>query len=829
MRTTANLGFPLALLCLAVAACGPETELGGAPIPNRAPDTEISARPPDLDETTCTVAFSWIGYDPDGYVRGFEWKLSDNGNDGISVQDTMTWDPVTGAPLHPWHAITSGDSTFVVSADRDSFPGEPVNVRRSWESHTFYIRAIDEDGAPDPTPASVNFTATTLSPSAVIALPMVSGNVPFQMSPAVAFMYGGVDPDFGTGLPTRFRYLWKPAIMPNGLIADTYQEVMANFEYFASFDDSAWTTWQPFAVVPSERRVFLGRLPDRNEQGQALYYIFCVQTQDTSGAVSLDRTYGHALRHFGITPCWPTLTVVEPNLGQNIAIGTDYVISADVAPNQELSFIWAATADAYVGRIVSYRYGWDVLDVGNPDDPGWATAPGNTPAHRRAPPRSFRGGVHTLVIEAVDDSGQLTRVRYNLDVVPLRDPEDQDPCLLLDDVFDRQSNAWPAQNGTALDNDRYRDAFWLAALSGAGGIDGFQPGRDILDTEVDIPDFRTAARYRSIVLVSRWVARPNNYISRAFRATTYASDPYNWLTSYQALVGNVLYCAPRAMDNFLQQIAGGYALPIVFQSEEGDVNGLESNYRVGFGRRTLPDDTVIQVGPTRYPYATWGIAVVDQMSPTSSYPLYGASPAIAVADARRASCAAMKSLVLDPAFRARYLPGGLAFAETIAASTQIEWRDLVPVYRDNLLALYGWGTDEFYDQVIAARATPWSRTECAGGPDGRCVEPMFRSQARFDWIRQEHLRANPADTWPVGYYDSPMYRYCGRYGLKDQQWSAVTNNTVVGVISHRNEEHKPSGRGDVVWGFDPYRFNHAAMTEAVRWVLIDHFGLPARP
>ncbi len=351
----------------------------------------------------------------------------------------------------------------------------------------------------------------------------------------------------------------------------------------------------------------------------------------------------------------------------------------------------------------------------------------------------------------------------------------------------------------------------------------------MIDTEVDIPDYRTVARYRSVILISRWVARPNNFISRAFRATSYASDPYNWLASYQAFAGNVFYCAQRAMDNFLQQINGGYALPIVFESAEGDVNGLEGDYRVGFGTRTLPDGTTIQVGPTRYPYVTWGISVVDQMSPASTYPLYGATPEITVANGRRASCAAMKCLVLDPTFRDRHLPAGLAFPETLAAETTIEWRDLQPAYYNDLLISYGWGNDEFYDQVIADRTTPWSRQLCVEGPDGRCVEPMFRAQARFDWIRQKHLAADPQDPWPVGYYEYPMHRYCGKYGLKDGEWSAVTNNTVVGIISHKNEAQKPSRRGDVAWGFDPYRFDHDGMTDAVRWVLIEHFGLPERP
>lgn len=819
------------LICLAclvvvgtIAGCGPETELGGTPVPNEAPDTEVTAGPPDVDETGCTVSFRWIGYDRDGYVRNFEWKLSDNGADGISVQDTLTRDPVNGRVLHPWHRITSGDTTFVVSAPRPGFVGEPAGVDRSWETHTFFLRAIDDDGIADPTPAMVHFTSTTLSPTSLVTTPQAPTNTPFQMASAVAFMYGGVDPDFDTGLPTRVRYMWKPAIMPDGEIADTNLEILANLDYFASYADSAWSPWQRFAPVASERRIDLGRLPARTQDGRQMYYVFCVQTQDTAGAVSVDRTYGHSLRHFRIAEAWPTLTVVEPNLGQVVAVGVNTVATMDVPPRLELNFSWVASAEYYVGRVQSYRYGWDVADMSDPLDPGWVTAPGDTPAHRRAPPISFQSGLHTLAIEVVDDSGQLTRLRYGLNVVPLRPPEDQYPCLLVDDVLDRNSNAWSGRYGTPYDNDRYRDAFWLDALTGTGGVRGFEPTRDILDTEAQALSFRTAAQYRALVFASRWVVRPNNYVSRAFRPTSFTVDPFNWLAAYQEYAGNVFYCSTRGMDNFLQQVTGSYAMPIVFTAQEGDANGMDSGQRVGFGVRTLPTGEVVELGQTRYPYATWGIAVVDQM--TSAYPLYGSSPRIAVSDARSTSCASLKSLVLDPAFRARHLPGALAFPETIAVDTRIDWRDQTPSYYNNLLTAYGWGTDEFYDEVIAERYTPWTRTLCAEGAGGRCVEPMFRAQARFDWIRQQHLRANPNDTWPVGYYDSPMSRYCGRFGLKSGVWSAVTNGVAVGVLSNRNLDTKPSHVGDVAWGFDPYRFDNAAMAAVVRWVLVDHFGLP---
>ena len=121
--------------------CSTNTEMGGVRIPNAAPDTRVTGQPPTLLEASYAVEFRWTGSDPDGRIRGYQWKMSDNGVDGISPQDTLTVDPLTGAVLHPWHFTTGTDSTFLVLADQPSFPpdddGNP-NTRneRSYRSHS---------------------------------------------------------------------------------------------------------------------------------------------------------------------------------------------------------------------------------------------------------------------------------------------------------------------------------------------------------------------------------------------------------------------------------------------------------------------------------------------------------------------------------------------------------------------------------------------------------------------------------------------------------------------------------------------------------------------
>jgi len=819
----------LTLVGLLAVGCGPDTELGGAPIPNREPDTRVTARPPDLLEGSFVVEFFWTGTDVDGKVAGYQWKVSSNGLDGISVQDTLTFDPVTGDTLNPWHFTVSTDSSFLVTADIPEFPGDPEGFNRSYQTHSFWVRAIDEDGAVDPTPAYISFTSTTLLPKASISGPeRVKGqNDPRLLPPTVTFLYDGIDPDFDLGTPTKVRFLWKRALINDDVgYADSRVEVVENLDFLASFDDSSWTEWRRFAVDEDERRVSFENQPRLDEAGRRILYLFVVQAQDTAGAVSIERSYGVNMAHVRITNDNPYLRVVEPFLGQFTAIDQAATQPIDIAAGQELNFSWVADADAYAGEIESYRYGWDVADVNDPGDPGWALLPGNSPQHRRSPTQSFPSGSHTLTIVTRDNSSQVTQLQVRLNVVPVPDTASQFPLLLVDDVYDQNSNAWGGQDGRPLDNDTFRDAFWENTLLQSGGVVRFNPS-DIVDTEDEDLTYRTAVQYKVILFTSRWVTDNRSLVDEKFRPLSFDVDQFNWLSAYQSGVGNLMMCASRAMDNFL--LEANYALPIVFESREGGLTGVQDGVRVGFGEREMPDGSVIQLGPTRYPYQTIGLSVVDQVSPTSAYTIYGSDPVIAVKDGRKAPCTAVKAVVLDTTFIDRHMSGSAPFLATIGTEPTIDWRDaFVPGYYDTLTNPYVWGNTEYYEYA-GRRTTPYEPQECELGPDQLCIEPMFRSQARFDWIREQHLEADPDDDWPVGYYTQPLRQLCGRYALDLSETSAVTDGRTVGFLSYKTAPTKPTQYADVIWGFDPYRFDHEEMRKAIQWVLGEHFNLPMRP
>ncbi len=815
------------------AGCGPSTELTGTPIPNALPSTKVTATPPSLIETGFLVRFYWSGFDPDGRVVKYQWRISDNGTNGISVQDTLTFDPVTGDTLNPWFETVATDSVFLVSAEIPDFPGDLPGVNRSYQTHTFWVRAVDDKGAVDPNPAHVSFTATTLLPTVDILGPqVVRAQTSFARLPRVAtFTFRGTDPDFVSGMPTKVRYLWKPALR-----AGTYITDQTGYDQFAeqliSFEDSLWSPWLRYDPEDETRRITLPDLTPSNE----VYYFFAMQVQDTAGAVSIDRNYGVQVANVRISATLsPALWVGERYLGRfGPATGVNNERSFDVAAGQQLEFRWGATAQDYAGLITSYRYGWNVGDFDDPADPGWALQPGTSPQHLRTPPgTSFASGVHQLVVQVRDNSNQVARWLINLNVVPVPDPTDQAPLLLVDDVDDRGSNAWQG-----LDVDGRRDAFWAEVIGNPGGVAGWNPFQHVIDTRADKLTYRDAVAFRSLVWKIRY-SGAFSLVGEEFRPAFVDNfgdaDKYVWLIPYQQGVGNVLYAGAAALTSHLSVGSAVFEMPVVFQSREGDRAGTTmvgtARVRRGFGY-TEEGDQRIWSGPTRYPFEVMGISVLDIMS-VGRYYEYGIGQAGSLDARRRRRCVGLKGLQVDPTFKANYFAAGNLFAETIWTDPNFNLgsHDHNPATNPYIIdANYTWGEDEFYNADVVGRGTPFDiQSGPAWGCDGPCVETIFRSISRFDWARMKRLEADATDTWPIGYFGGAgqptLTNVCGTRALAVNNLTALTNDRIVGFIARKTAANKPSRAGDVVLGFDPYRFDHAQMTRVIRWVLGEHFGL----
>jgi|GEM_PF-1576415 len=136
---------------------------------NQPPDTRLVAAPRLDASNSYYMPISWLGSDTDGYVVKYEVTV-----DGTTFLTSKT------------------DSTFRFSAANKD------------EQHSIIAASVDDDGAIDPTPASVAFTAQNIVPETEITL---DDNPPqgSTFGKAQKFYLSAVDPDNGP----EFSYRWK--------------------------------------------------------------------------------------------------------------------------------------------------------------------------------------------------------------------------------------------------------------------------------------------------------------------------------------------------------------------------------------------------------------------------------------------------------------------------------------------------------------------------------------------------------------------------------------------------------------------------------------------
>jgi len=816
-----RLSFALVLmLLLAAAGCSVDTNLGGVAVPNARPDTRITGQPPTLLEAGFVVEFNWTGGDPDGRIVGYEWKISDNGTDGISPRDTMTYDPLTGAEMNPWHFTTATDSSFVVLADQANFPGDTA-APRSFRTHSIFVRAVDDKGEVDPTPAYMTFTSTTLVPTARAKFPGLSTTISSRAPSTVNIGWEGTDPDFDLRVPVKVRFLWKRAQI-NGMDIRLPSEYYQHYEELINFDDPDWSTWQRYAPDENDRLATFPR------QTPGTYWLFAVQTQDTAGAVSVGRRYAVEVAHLSIAQSGllkPGVTLNEIYLGASSA---PTALPISIAAGQPLNFSWVASAADYNGRIVSYRHGWDLISVDDPNDPGWAVPPGTAEQNRIAQQRSFQEGTHTFWLRVEDDSGQVTKLSRVLNVVPYVDYENQNELLVIDQVVDERVQNWQDQAGVPRNDETYRNEFWSFLQSQPGGVNG-------LDWNLDRFDHRDNVTYADLVPYKAVLcyAQSNSQQVGMFNKfkPERGVDKYVWLIPYQERGGNLFLVGGASMDSFLEVLAD-YMTPVIFDTREETYSSGTLTFTVGFGTKELPDGTEVQRGPLQYPFAVAGISALDWTSQSTKY-VY-ARPQSAMDRQRHRDCVGLKALVLDSDFRQHWLIGPGAVADTIGTDSVIDWQDHYYDQQGTLDVIHNtfpFSNDEFVNDNISTRTTQFTPQLCddLNAPNGQCIEPMFRGIARFDWLR-EHKWAQGQTDWPDGVWTaSELDDMCGAVALNPygslQRGSAKTNGKVFGYASYKMTEGKPSQAPDVYWGFDPYRFDHTQSKKAIRWVLKELFRL----
>ncbi|HKI83421.1 MAG TPA: hypothetical protein VKA63_03710 [Candidatus Krumholzibacteria bacterium] len=773
-----NLIWLALSLALAVGITACQSGITGEVTANQPPDTRVTATPPALEETSFTVQFYWTGLDNDGWVDHFEWRISDNGQDGIVDQaDTLGL---------PWHSTVVTDSTFSVSADIALFQTDVDNPQitdpkdfRYWQTHTFFVRAVDNLGVPDETPAMVSFTATTLSPTITITLPKSKGTIDCVSSArALTFGWEGDDPDNVASDPAAVRYalvntrdVMEPALGPDTCLTRFIYQTIDPAKIF----NGHWSNWIAYDAPEDSGRVVTFPVKDVGES-----FFFAVQAKDVAGAVTPTLEWNTNVRHVRISPGKaPTLSVTEKFLGNSAFNGPNLLKTYEIAAGQPLNFSWTADASDYAGIIDAYRFGWEIQDVNDQDDPGWAVPWGSGTSYLRASTRTFQQGSPNFVVQCRDNSGAITRGTFQFEVVQIT-PRSQQLDLLFVTDYDLPQDQEPAITWRSQ---------WESML--AGKVSSFDPSVDYVRGQ-DV-DFRLINRYKSVIWFVQGKSANTGFATK-LRPTT-AGPRYNWLEVYQSKIGNVLFVGPYASLGMIENLAVEF--PVVYNTEARLPLGLGCSAFSGEGACT-------PAGTERWPYTGWCLDASDWVRPVSDGRTGEGGGAELTSTLR---CDYLFRAEVDPDFLEQYpsAQGVVQDLVTKADSPRLPQSNNYP--KD--LAFYRYQWEEFYNRNIAPKR------EVTLIPRD-CQMAMYLHRAARDEVW-------PAGTALAGDPIIPNAKTsCQPYGRED----SPIDGAAVAIVSNVYSPYKQlPGSQDFLWGFNPLAFDLDNVESALLWIIGQNWNI----
>lgn len=381
------------------------------PIPNRPPVVTISAGPIRDSVDVFITTFNWNASDTDGQVRRFL----------IAVDDTLSPDA--------WFTTEAYEVTLMFaapdSAGVDRIVLGPSGVwldrYRYRGAHTFFLKAVDDDGA-ESAPAALSFTAETFAPETEILVPNPS--VLITLGPTFTVSWRGYDRD-GTEDPVGYSYRLVP-------VTDVLRLAPAEMESVLYDPGAPGDGWSPFA-----RRLSV----QLRDLAIPVDYLFGVRSLDQAGAVEPRLRSSASPGPTNILRIRARENGGQPSLVVASAVKSTGFPTADerkktfqVAAATNITFTWRADASEYGGRIAGYSYGLDLTDL-DFTNPGWSpesAALTRTVLRFNLPPGA-RAEEHILYVRARDDVGTALIADITLVVVPLSQERD---VLYVDDFGD---------------------------------------------------------------------------------------------------------------------------------------------------------------------------------------------------------------------------------------------------------------------------------------------------------------------------------------------------------------------------------------------------------
>lgn len=466
------LALLLCLLALLPLGCGSEDDVR---VGNIRPHVRLTGGIVPQDTVSYTAELFWNGWDDDGVIDHYEYAID------IPAQFTraeiddprpvgIAWRDTTVFRASFLFRVTRPDS--VIGSD-----GRQVPRGRWIGEHTFYVRAIDNEGDTSPA-ADLTFNATTISPKTTITLPRVvaGGNGILLVGRQVTISWDGVDPDSPNPRPKPVYYEWKliPVI---SLINATDPNYIVN--------ESPGPDYPWVRVGGDTTTVRLSLNPPKN-------YVFAVRAVDEAGAKEDHYDFPrNALRLQSSGAPFvgrPTLICRERTLGTNTFPRDGDVVDYEVPSGRTLRWDFSSDAQSYGGVIQGYNWGVDVADV-DAEGPssgfhGWSLLPYTT-----EPVRFDRPGTHVVTIKCRDTGGGVTVANYRLRVIDFALDRE---ILYVDDFFLTRD---------LYTSDDTMDARTIAMLRAGGWTDVRQYqawGLGDRDGAVTPPQLSELGRYRML-------------------------------------------------------------------------------------------------------------------------------------------------------------------------------------------------------------------------------------------------------------------------------------------------------------------------------------------
>lgn len=607
MRTTRHLLFiaAAAVLIAGVVGCDNPSTTEKA---NRPPEVSLSSGPANgAENVNYKVHFYWHGFDPDGRVERFEYLVTNDQVTGSLIIDDDIYQRIADLDAafpevdYSWRTIEVHDTILSVTADSIPVAGEDADSVYFYGDdrflfrahHTFFIRAVDEDGAISDRPAHRTFTATTIAPEVKINHPSDIGSVGGydNLPQDIFFRWSGND-SVGDGTviePDSTRF----ALMKRGdLGLDTQFSGR-----LLDFPDSVWTDWRGWDQVDSlnenigGKRALVTGLTPSSQGGGAGFYLFFVQAKDEAGAISSHFEDGKNLRKVRVVSSLaPRVTISERVLGVRVS-SNNQTYDFTIAENQPLQLTWSASASEYGSEITGYRYGWDILDSANDEEwSSWSLS--NTSSQA-----SFVSGSHSFWLEARDYSGKTTRVVYRFYVVPFTMERE---LLFIDDYNNTPTEnplqGWPQGPqytwGTFPHNNDQQKAFWDAILE---QYDSYDPVVDFfrVSTVNRIPPFETVAIYKRLIWEVKEIQPTESGLGRVARFVDVFkvnTVPFDYLSAFMDRGGQLLLCGSNPVVAMLPTTGDmgteGYErrLPMAFLKHLSYSQGSSSESQAAVGR-----------------------------------------------------------------------------------------------------------------------------------------------------------------------------------------------------------------------------------------------------